>query len=393
MAGLLTGTLMRRLGWQVDIYERSAEELSSRGAGIVTHPELFEALERGGVELEGPLGVEIPGRLSLARDGGSLGRLALPQTVTSWDRLYRALRNAFPGERYHVGRPVRGFEQSEAAVRVHLAGGERVTADLLIAADGIRSKLRSQVLAEVAPAYAGYVGWRGLVDEAALSDPASRRFTDWLGFCLPEHEQMLGYPVAGADGDLRPGRRRYNWVWYRPAEGATALADLLTDAAGRRYDVSVPPGRIRPEIIARLRESAADLLAPQFAQVVARTERPFFQPIYDLESPHMVFGRVLLLGDAAFVARPHVGMGVTKAAGDALALARACHATDHDITAALSAWETPRLAFGRAVVARGRALGADLETRARGTADPRPTERARAAQAMSTIAIADAIRV
>ena len=65
------------------------------------------------------------------------------------------------------------------------------------------------------------------------------------------------------------------------------------------------------------------MLAPQFNAMVALCEQPFLQPIYDLEVPRMAFGRVAILGDAAFVARPHVGAGVAKAAEDALALADA----------------------------------------------------------------------
>ncbi len=56
------------------------------------------------------------------------------------------------------------------------------------------------------------------------------------------------------------------------------------------------------------------MLPPQFIALTEATPAPFFQPIFDLESPRIVAGRVALLGDAAFVARPHVGAGVTKAA-------------------------------------------------------------------------------
>ena len=60
-------------------------------------------------------------------------------------------------------------------------------------------------------------------------------------------------------------------------------------------------------------------------------DEPILQPIYDLESPRMAFGRVAILGDAAFVARPHVAAGVSKAADDAAALAAALQAeTDVD---------------------------------------------------------------
>jgi 2-polyprenyl-6-methoxyphenol hydroxylase-like FAD-dependent oxidoreductase len=125
--------------------------------------------------------------------------------------------------------------------------------------------------------------------------------------------------------------------------------------------MSIPPPLIRPEVFAELRHAARDLLSPQLAEVVRFTRQPFFQPIYDVESPRMAFGRVALAGDAAFVARPHVGMGVTKGAGDAMALVGSLRESSGDVPSALARYESRRLRFNAAVVAHGRELGAWLE--------------------------------
>jgi 2-polyprenyl-6-methoxyphenol hydroxylase-like FAD-dependent oxidoreductase len=95
-----------------------------------------------------------------------------------------------------------------------------------------------------------------------------------------------------------------------------------------------------------------------------RGEQPFFQAIYDLASPRLVFGRVALLGDAAFVARPHVGAGVTKAALDAVCLATAIAGHGGDVDAALAHYGSERLRFGDWIVGRGRDLGASIGMRA-----------------------------
>ena len=87
---------------------------------------------------------------------------------------------------------------------------------------------------------------------------------------------------------------------------------------------------------------------------------PFLQPIYDLESSTMIQGRVVLLGDAAHVARPHVGAGVVKAGFDAQALAAAL-AAQPDLDAALRQYDAERTPAGRRMVARGRYLGAYLQ--------------------------------
>jgi len=70
-----------------------------------------------------------------------------------------------------------------------------------------------------------------------------------------------------------------------------------------------------------MRRDAEALLAPQWAEMVMSCEQPLFQPIGDLVSPQMAVGRVALLGDAAFVARPHAARGAIKAGHDAMALA------------------------------------------------------------------------
>ena len=158
--------------------------------------------------------------------------------------------------------------------------------------------------------------------ESALSPATHADLFDALVFCLPSGEQCLSYPVAGPDNDLRPGHRRCNFVWYRPAP-APELRRMLTDAAGHVHALGIPPPLVRAEVIAELRAAARALLPPQLEEVIRLTAQPFLQPIYDVEAPRMAVGRVALLGDAAFLARPHVAAGVTKAAEDAMALATA----------------------------------------------------------------------
>jgi 2-polyprenyl-6-methoxyphenol hydroxylase-like FAD-dependent oxidoreductase len=360
LGGLFAANVLLRAGWDVQLCERTGEALSGRGAGIVTHAALNEALVRAGCVVDATLGVAVPGRVTIARDGSIESEQSLPQVLTAWGRLYSLLKDAFPAERYTFGRAVERIEQDADGATAVFADGGRERADLLVGADGIRSTVRAQLAPEVKPKYAGYVAWRGLVDEAALSPETHAALFERFAFCLPPREQMLGYPVAGADNRTEAGARRWNFVWYRPADEATALRDLLTDAAGRRYEGNIPLDRIRPDVVARMLEEAERVLAPQFLEVVRRTEQPFFQPIYDLECERLAYGRIALLGDAAFVARPHVGMGVTKAAGDAVALADAL-AAHRDVADALRAYEQARQPFGAFIVMHARRLGAYMQ--------------------------------
>lgn len=360
LGGLFAANVLVRQGWDVELFERTGEELSGRGAGIVTHDELNRALLRAGCVVDDTLGVPVPGRVTLARDGSVEAERPLPQVLTAWGRLYHLLKDAFPRERYHFGRTLDRIEQDTDAVTAVFTDGTRVTADLLVAADGIRSTIRAQLAPSARPKYAGYVAWRGLVEEAALSPATHAALFERFAFCLPAREQMLGYPVAGANNRTRPGERRWNFVWYRPADEATVLRDMLTDAAGRTYEGNIPLDRIRPDVIRQMLADAERVLAPQFLEVVRKTEQPFFQPIYDLESERLAFGRVALLGDAAFVARPHCGMGVTKAGGDAVALADAL-AGGKPIAAALEDYERVRQPFGTFIVGFARKLGAYMQ--------------------------------
>jgi 2-polyprenyl-6-methoxyphenol hydroxylase-like FAD-dependent oxidoreductase len=359
MSGLFAGLMLRGAGWAVAIYEKAEGELSGRGAGIVAQPEILDALRRLGLDTR-DLGVAVQKRRLFDTAGRMVLETDCPQVMTAWERVYRILRDAFPPAHYHRGRTLAAIEQEAGKVTAIFSDGGRAVGDVLIGADGIRSTVRALSAPGTEPLYAGYVAWRALIAEGALSEETHRDIFPCMAFCLPPGEQMLGYPVAGADNDLRPGHLRYNLVWYRPAGEATDLVSLLTDDDGVAHPQSIPPPLISRASIAAMRKAAARLLAPQFAEAVGLAEQPMLQPIFDLESRALAFGRVALIGDAAFVARPHVGAGVTKAAGDAEALAAALSGND-EIAAALRQFEAARLAMGRRMVQRARHLGAYLQ--------------------------------
>jgi 2-polyprenyl-6-methoxyphenol hydroxylase-like FAD-dependent oxidoreductase len=359
MSGLLTALLLRRTGWEVDVYERVESELSGRGAGIVAQQELIERLRGLGLIVD-DLGVQITTRKILDAEGRLTSEIACPQVLTAWERVYRLLRDAFPPERYHRGRGLTRFTQNTRGVTAYFSDGETVVSDLLVGADGIRSTVRRQCAPEVMPLYAGYTAWRALLSESDIPPDAHRDLFEFMTFGLPPGEQFLVYPVAGLDNDLRPGHRRANVVWYRPADERTKLPWLLTDESGHTHSISIPPPLIRREATAEMRADAERLLAPQFRQIVRLIDEPILQPIYDLESPRMAFGRVAVLGDAAFVARPHVAAGVSKAADDAAALAQALQAED-DVESALKRFETTRLRENFRIIERARHLGAYLQ--------------------------------
>ena len=358
MSGLLAGIMLFRRGWDVDIFERVEKELAGRGAGIVAQAELIARLNALGLDTR-DLGVAMTTRRILDRTGQTALELECPQVLTAWERVYRLLRDAFPADRYHRATGLTAFEQSGQGVVAHFSDGSTAAADVLVGADGLRSTVRQFCAPDVVPLYAGYVAWRALLPESAIPPAIHRELFMDMTFCLPPGEQCLGYPVAGPDNELRAGQRRYNVVWYRPADEARELPALLTDRTGIAHSISIPPPLIRAEPIAAMRAAADRLLAPQFRAIISLIDEPILQPIYDLQSPRVAFGRVAIIGDAAFVARPHVAAGVSKAADDATALAQALDADD--VPAALRHFEAERLPENEKIIARARHLGAYLQ--------------------------------
>jgi 2-polyprenyl-6-methoxyphenol hydroxylase-like FAD-dependent oxidoreductase len=358
LGGLIMAHLLRGAGWDATVFERNDEELASRGVGLGTHPQLIAILKRAGVDFDETMGITPSRAVCLDRSGEIVIERPTARTLSGWSRLCRALLDALPAPSYRLGKRLTHVEQDANGVAAIFADGSSERGDLLIGADGLRSTVRGQFLPSVQPSYAGYVAWRASIDEADVPPAIWRELVDLYAFCLPEGEQLISYAVPGRDNSTVVGRRAYNIVWYRPVD-RDALADFCTDANGRHHANGIPPPLIRPDVIAHIKADARSTIAPQIAEIFARSA-PFFQPIYDLASPQIVFGRVALAGDAAFVARPHAGAGTTKAALDAACLADSLRDTGNDITAGLQRYERMQLPFGKAMVEVNREEGAYL---------------------------------
>jgi 2-polyprenyl-6-methoxyphenol hydroxylase-like FAD-dependent oxidoreductase len=370
LGGLFAANLLRASGWDVTIYERARSDLAGRGAGLGTREELFAVLRRIGVDLGDSIGVDVRSRIGLDADGAVICEIPVRTVATAWDRVYHALKDALPSELYRGGMRLEFFEQDAGSVVASFADGSRKEADLLVAADGIHSTVRKQLLPESKPGYAGYVAWRGVATDDNVPAAFREQIFHHMNFCFPEGELALALPMPASNGS-RHSLRRCQFSWFRPVDYATDLPQLCTDASGHCHGLSIPPPMIRPELIQEIKAQAEAMLAPQVATLITRSPQPILQPIFDLATPQIVFGRVVLLGDAAFVARPHVGTGVTKAALDAQFLADVLLAANGDIDAALTRYDAERRRFGDWLVARGRYLGAYL------TAQQKPREQRR----------------
>lgn len=357
LGGLFAAAALRAVGWDVRVFERSSRELDGRGGGAVLQPGVLKAFQFAGVEHASAMGVRSVRRIHLDAHDRVVYRRFETQTQTSWNLLYATLKRALPATRLHAGERLTGLGASGDRVQARFASGRTEEADLLVGADGTGSSMRALLLPELAPRYAGYVAWRGVVPEALLPEAATHRLAESFAFQRGEGHLILGYMIPGEHGSIRPGERRWNWVWYRSVAEGRDLDRVLTDGDGVRHPHSLSPGAAASGVVAEMRRAAGDLLSPSFRALVAATTAPFVQSIHDLATPRMVFDRAILLGDAAFLARPHTAGSTAKAADDAVALGEALRHFPGDRPRALLQWESARLRAGRSMVERGASIG------------------------------------
>ena len=354
MAGLFAATALSKKGWDISVHEKVPVPLSGRGAGIATYDELadlvFKATNNNNV-----LGTTAKSRVSLDINGKIINSYDYPQVYTSWQYLFSILREQISNDDYFMGDDCIKIEQNEDKAIAFFENGKKKETDLIIVANGIKSELRTYVDNKAYPQYAGYVGWRGVVNEEEISKNSLETLSNYFIVVLPYNQQIASYPIAGeGKNPFKIGERRINWIWYKPVP-QKKLKEILLGKSGQQFEDGIPPNEIREEIVNDLFKEAEEKLPPQLVELVKITKQPLIQPIFDLQSMKMKNGRVVTIGDAAFTARPHVGMGVTKAAMDAFTLSE--YLEDSSNLDDLDKWENSRLKESQFIVNRSRKLG------------------------------------
>lgn len=365
IAGCAGAIALRRLGCDVTVFERSSGGLRDRGAGIALPGALREELiQHDYLDVGSPCWPErdSTGRLASAgsrvwivADGSPSGRVLWRQpsggavACNSWNGLWQGLRDRVPDSSYRDRSSVVALAQDDDGVELTLEDGSTAAFDVVVGADGYRSVVRQIVEPDSTPRPAGYVLWRGCFPDGDLQD--RRAWDRVLATCSTpvvvfEGGHAIVYPIP--DGG-KPGSWRVNWGIYAPAPAGLGLDGRSSIVPG-----AVPLGAFAE--LARLRE----LVIPADLQPLwsGAPDDVSIQPIHDMAVGSAVSGRLLLIGDAATLTRPHTGSGATKALGDARCL-ETLGASKAEWPSLLVAYDAERTKVGRSLVELGRRLGRD----------------------------------
>ncbi|PCE33457.1 FAD binding domain-containing protein [Burkholderia ubonensis] len=360
IAGLSAALTLNCIGHDVCVYERADHARLGHGGGVAVLRPMMAFLEAHGPHghySRAMLGVPTRRRRWIDRDGRVVGDAAEWLPFSSWDVVYRSLCAMLPDGLIRYGSPVTCVSHDAGGVDV-LIGSTLERVDLLVAAEGTGSGIRTALFPDCTPVYAGYIAWRGVVDEAAFAPGAIDALVENLTLHRQPGELFMAFLMPALDGSRAPRTRRFNWIWYRNEPDDDRLRRYLTDADGRPHHASVGPGRLSAESAGELARLAHERLPAVLSQLVAATGAPFVQAISDLLSPAFADGRIVLAGDAACTLRPHTASGTSKAAADAVALAQALPPGTGDVAQRVAGWAAARRAAAIALADTGVRLAA-----------------------------------
>lgn len=311
IAGCVTAILLSRLGMKVTILERSSGELKGRGAGITLPiPLVNKCIELNLFDDDIPhlpLDTRIFFRKSFhTHQAEKIWEQPLNAFTLNWMDVYRNLRNRLHLVDFRSSVEVINI-QKKSDDRYYLETASRMyfDADIVIAADGVESTIRKQLLPENIETYVGYIAWRGVLENTTL------QLDKQIPYYVFPSGHLLFYRIA-ADGYEHTGETLLNWVMYEVTP-MDILSSRLTDYKNIHHTRSIPPKALHEEQRQYLHNFAHQQLPPMIAEIICDTPHPFIQAVFDAQIQPYEDNQILFMGDAATTLRPHSGSGVMKA--------------------------------------------------------------------------------
>jgi FAD-dependent urate hydroxylase len=332
MGGLTAGIALQQAGYTVEIYDRT-KELRPAGAAISLWSNGVKVLNRLGLGKDiANLGGQMDRMAYYSATGELLTEFSLhplihqvgqrPYPIARTD-LQQLLLDKVGADHVRLNSNCVRVEQDENGVTALFEDGHKATGDVLIAADGSRSRLRNYVVGcSIERNYVGYVNWNGLVaatEELAPND-------SWVIY-VGEHKRASLMPVAGS--------RFYFFLDVPLPKGTVSPPDLYQEELSTFFKGWAAPVQT---LIQRL-----DL------DQTNRIE------IHDIDPlPKLVKGRVALLGDSAHGTAPDLGQGGCQAMEDAIVLTTYLQTTNLSVEDALKRYEAARLDRVANIIQRAR---------------------------------------
>ncbi|WP_423372282.1 FAD-dependent monooxygenase [Burkholderia sp. LMG 32019] len=359
ITGLAAAVTLNCIGHEVVVHERRDRRVPDHGGGVAVLRRMTAFLDAHGGQRLSIATVPTRRRRWIDRAGGIVDDACQWLPFSSWDIVYRALCAMLPDGMIRYGSPVTVEHRDPDGVDLQI-GATRERVDLLVAAEGAGSRIRTALFPGYAPRYAGYFAWRGVVDEAAFDAETIEMLVENLTLYRQPGELFMAFQIPAADGMPGPRAQRFNWIWYRSEANLDTLRDHLADLGGRLHDASAEPGLLSTRAHAALGALARERLPPVLSQLVEATAAPSVQAVFDVFSPAFANGRIALVGDAACTLRPHTASGMSKALADAVTLAQALPSCAHDVTRRTASWAAARRVASAGLADAGVRFATDL---------------------------------
>lgn len=356
IGGLTAALALLRKGIDVDVYERAAE-LTEAGAGLRCSPNGSRVLIELGLGEQMMASSVIPkqcavrlwdtGRMWPLRNHGVAAARSdgAPDLLMYRGDLHTMLANAVRAEKLdaiHAWANCVDTVQDGDRVSALLHDGSTVSADVLIAADGVHSSVRRRLFGADRPGFTGMVAWRGVVPAERLPHVAPDTSTTWIG---PGRSVAIAGVRGGKLIDFVGLTTTETWQAESWMESGSP-ADLRADFAGWHEDV---------------------------LEIIRAIEAPYKWGLFVHEpSVQWSSGRVALLGDACHAMLPFLGQGANSAIEDGMVLSR-CLTEATGVEAALRAYEGARSQRTAKIARRSAERGEHV--RSRTLADPESAAR------------------
>ncbi len=293
--------------------------------------------------------------------------LAGRRRAVTWQALYNWLRGEAlqrPEITLEEGVSVTEIAQHAERATAITTDGRRFEGCAIVGADGYRSFVRRVISPEQPDAmYAGYLLWRGLVDEASLPSIHRHFQDDGIALVSKAGYRLIAHPVAGSNGPLAPGQRLISFAWYDAGRyDLLRRLECINDAGGvlRSLSAEMIPHAVGDELCGLARRLWPDPWRSVLLYAL-ENRQVFATPVAEFSPLRLCRGRLAIIGDAAHVVSPVTGKGFVHGMLDAEKLAE-CFANTVDglgkgVVAALEMYENKRLSEVQTLVAASVAWG------------------------------------